>query len=207
MKSTVVLKTTATSVAAIVASTAAVNAQNVWEGFYAGLAVSSYSGDMGDSSVGSGSGGDYNYSAGRGAKFSIFGGHNWAVGSTGNTIVGFEIATGGGPSSSNDYIRVGLENVTDFKLRAGQSFGKTLVYGFAGVSTGALKVNGTGGGSNSVKFNSTGGLVGIGAAYAATDRFSVGLEYTHRSMGGFDYGSSSSDIKLNSIGLRGTFNF
>lgn len=208
MRIAVTIKTAATSVVAIVASTAAANAQNAWEGFYAGLGVNSFSGDVGSHPVT-----DDAYSTGKGANFSLFAGHNWAVGASGNTIVGVELATGSGPSGSTNVSGYGdaslsLQNITDFKLRAGQSFGKTLIYGFVGGSMGSIKLS-DGGESSGPKISTTGGIVGIGAEYMVTEQFSVGLEYVHREMSGIGYGEDygTGDIKLNSIGLRGAFNF
>jgi outer membrane immunogenic protein len=183
------IKMAATSVAALIAAGSTAQAQENWDGFYVGISAGNANGFLGDEST------SPDYDIDSGVVIGLFGGHNWAVGS-GNTIVGFEVAVQANDISSPDYK---LSNVIDLKARLGQSFGQTLVYGFAGYSTGSLLDE-----DEDVSYTSSGGNFGLGVEYKVNDRFSVGAEVMRRNLDSVGYYGSG---EINTASFRASLRF
>ncbi|NKB29088.1 MAG: outer membrane beta-barrel protein [Rhodobacteraceae bacterium] len=189
MKKSIVVSSAATSTLALLAASGSAHAQD-WSGFYGGVSLNYNSGD-----IVSGLSGSSDYGIG-GHNGSVFVGHNWNVGN-GNTVAGVELALSlgdvdmsySGPGS--DYLTI--SNIFDVKGRVGQSMGKTLVYGFAGLSFGTRS-------SVAGDYNISGTNVGIGVSHMINENFAVGAELMRLNMdGGYSaYGSA----KMNSASLR-----
>lgn len=179
---------TATSTLALVAATVSADAQD-WTGFYGGLSFSAHGGELGN-------GGSADYDVVSSQTVGVFAGHNWSFG-PGNTLVGVELAFSPGAIDSVDEYT--LEDSLDVKARLGQSFGKTMVYGFAGYSVGNTKDSG-----DDVNYFTSGTNVGIGVAHRVGDNMTLGLELMQRRMDvSPDYGSN----EVNTISFRATLDF
>jgi len=193
MKKSIVVSSATTSTLALLAASGSAHAQD-WSGFYGGVSLNYNSGD-----IATGLSGSSEYGIG-GHNGSVFAGHNWNVGN-GNTVAGVELAlslgdvdmsySGVGPGPGSDYLTI--SNIFDVKGRVGQSMGKTLVYGFAGLSVGTRDtVVGD--------YTISGTNVGIGVSHMINENFAVGAELMRRNMDGGHsaYGSA----KMNSASLR-----
>lgn len=89
---------------------------------------------------------------------------------------------------------VNTDSVTRLKLRAGYDLGRTLVYGTAGAAYLETSVG-----------DQTGAFIGVGAAYQATDRITVGAELLgHRFI---DIGDTDVDADATTFNLRASYRF
>lgn len=158
-----------------------------WAGAYGGVSLNRFSGEASD-------GGPYDYEPD--AAPGAFVGYNLQRG---------RIVFGGELSYSNTAMMIVdagdddfLNPVLDLRGRLGYSFGRTLVYGFAGYSRAKMTVNGV-----VDDATMTGTSYGLGVDFAVNKKVFVGLNYSIRNMsgtatsGGFDI---ETDVK--NLGLR-----
>ncbi len=201
MKTSTIIKGSATSVVALVAGSQAY-AQD-WTGMYAGVSAANNTGTSPYQPYVDDADG---YRVG-GRSFGVFAGVRWAA--TGNVILGLEAAISGpinadiqddGGSDPEDYM---LNGLTDIKISAGIPVGKALIYGFGGVSFGT----GTGY-SDSTVYTTSGGNLGIGIDYAINDNVSIGAEFIQRTMTGYTSGGNPDpNDPFQSVSLRASFSF
>lgn len=181
------------SVAALTAGSQIASAQD-WTGAYAGISVNSNSGTLPWSYPYD----DYKLESG--AVAGAFVGARWAAG---NFLVGTELAfqgaIGGDANGDSSYPEdYGFSSLIDLKLSLGKPIGRTLVYGFAGLSSGNVTAS-----SSGQNYTAFGANFGLGADYRVSDMFSVGAEYTHRIMSGYDTTNASNGT----LALRASFHF
>ena len=191
------------SVAALVAGSSAVSAQD-WSGFYAGL---SYGKTQGTSPIQ-----PYVYDEGYqvdGSAVGGFAGFRWNA--SDRVVMGLELALQGGVKEHESAGELGnadpytLRNLTDVKLSVGMPVGKALIYGFGGVSSAALDTTNDdysgATGANGVNY-------GLGVDYMVSEKMTVGAEFISRNMNGYTSGGNPDDISnLNSFSLRASFKF
>ena len=179
------ISASASTLALLAASSTAAVAEG-FDGAYVGLSVNSNGGYIGDGSTSP----DYDAA---GLSASAFAGYNFALGQS--MIAGVELSHSVSPVSSPDYR---MDTMIDLKARLGYSFGKTMIYGFAGASNATMT---NGGDSN---YNSTGSNFGVGVEHMVSDRLGLGLEMMRRDLSvSSDYG----DAKVDSIAFRATLRF
>ncbi len=181
------------SAAALVAGSHGALAQD-WTGPYVGVSVGTANGALPWSYP------DDNYLLEKGPVKGAFVGARME---TRGYLVGAEIAysghVGGDANGESSYPEdYGFSSIIDAKLSIGKPIGKSLVYGFAGLSTGS--VTGSSSGNNYTAF---GGNFGAGVDYMINDKFSVGAEYTRRVMSGYDTESANNGT----LALRASFHF
>lgn len=87
-----------------------------------------------------------------------------------------------------------INSITRGKLRAGYDLGRTLVYGTAGVAYVDTSFG-----------NQTGGFIGVGAAYQATDTITFGGEILQNRFN--NVGSTNNDIDATTFNLRVSYRF
>lgn len=121
--------------------------------------------------------------------YGVFGGYDYQFG---KGIVGAEVEYSGNDDLSVNGVDV--DNIARFKLRGGYDLGRTMVYATAGVS----KIETNFG-------DATSPVGGFGMEYAVSDRFGIGAEYLNENFE--DIGSTTADVKANSLSLRGTLRF
>lgn len=180
------------SVAALAAGSQLANAQD-FTGAYAGISANTNRGDFpwGDE--------DYKIVSDLGAG--AFVGTRWQ---SGNAVLGVELAYqgdigGDANEDSGSPEEYGFTNLVDMKFSVGTPVGKTLLYGFAGLSAGHVVAN-----SDSQNYNAVGANFGVGADYSLSETFSVGAEYTQRIMDGYD---NAINDKVGTFALRASFHF
>jgi outer membrane immunogenic protein len=177
----------ASTLALLAASSTTVVAEG-FDGFYAGASMSANSGFLGDNST------SPDYDVNSGMSGGLFAGHNWVLGN--NLVVGLEFAASIGEISSPDYT---MDQVWDVKARAGYSFGKSMVYGFAGMTQSNLSDI-----SGDVDYNSSGVNFGLGIEYMVTDKISIGAELMRRDLHSAGYYENA---KIDSASFRATLRF
>jgi outer membrane immunogenic protein len=158
-----------------------------WAGAYGGVSINRFGGDVNDSFL------TYDYEPD--AVLGAFVGYNLQRG---------RMVYGGELSYSNTSMMVNadgddfLNPVWDLRGRVGYSFGRTLVYGFAGYSRAAMNVNGV---VNDATIAGT--SYGLGVDFAVSKKVFVGLNYSIRNMSGTST-SGGFDIKtdVKNLGLR-----
>lgn len=178
------------SVAALAAGSQAASAQD-WSGAYAGISANANFGELPFNS-------DYKLE-----HNGVLGGFVGARWNSGKFVLGAELAlqgySGGDADEASSYpddYRLGP--MVDLKFSLGQPVGKTLIYGFAGVS--AANVD-----TAYNNYASFGANFGIGADYRVSDQFSVGAELTHRFMNGYE--NDSDYVGISTVALRASFHF
>lgn len=182
--------TAAAALTAALASTAAAQDAEQWEGFYAGARVNMNQLDVSGSAIGI----DPGFNAG------IFGGYNHAVGS--NFILGGELSYDS--ESSHDVfgpINIDLENNIGVRARGGYTFGNSMLYATAGYAWSDWNVGGLVSGSGD------GFVYGVGLETLLTENISTRFEYTRTDMrlSGGGVPSTSADINTFSVGLAYKF--
>jgi len=191
------------SVVALMAGAGQVQA-DPFDGFYAGVSVSSLSGrtPFGD---------DYidEYALDQDATFGAFVGMNRRIGG-GNMVIGAELAFQGFTPGDKEDIGnsvYGIASAIDLKGRVGTvvqagGVGPILLYGFGGVSV--LQTTNY----DNDSYSSTGLNYGLGAEMAVGENFTVGLEVLGRSVDSYN---GDSDPRQNTsheqISLRTAFRF
>ncbi len=148
-----------------------------WTGFYGGLNLG-YA-DIDGTGAADGDNGTYGVHAGYDYDF-------------GNFVLGAELEYDKTDVDLNGAATA--DNVARLKLRGGYDLGKTLIYATAG----AARVDTSLG-------NDTGGFVGVGMAYKATDSFTVGAELLEHRFD--DIGGTGVDADATTFNLRGSFRF
>lgn len=179
------------SVAVLAAGGQVANAQD-FTGAYAGISANSNQGDLPWN--------DADYQLEKSAVAGVFVGARWQAG---NVIVGAELAyqsgIGGDANEDSSYPEdYAFDRLIDMKLSIGKPVGQTLIYGFAGLSSGNVVAR-----SDGQNYTAVGANFGVGADYRVSDNFSVGAEYTHRVMSGYDHPSASNGT----LALRASFHF
>ncbi|MBL4806245.1 MAG: outer membrane beta-barrel protein [Rhodobacteraceae bacterium] len=164
------IATGAVSVAALVAASTAVTAQDFtgpYVGVFAGIPSGSYP-SVQDTTYGF----ETDFAAGGFVGFNLE--------SNRGTIYGFEIAMHG-TNLHDDDDDYDLQMLTDFKFKVGKSidaFGSSmLLYGFAGASVASATTD-----NLDYSYAAFGVNFGAGVEYMLSDTISVGLEHTQRSM-------------------------
>ena len=180
------------SVAALAAGSHAASAQD-WTGFYAGLSANSNYGDLPFVD----SGDDYTLESG--AVLGGFVGTRW---NAAGHIMGAELAFQGEIGASTTGDPYSFNSLVDAKLSFGTPVGNALVYGFAGISGG--KVSASGG---DYSYSAFGANFGVGADYRVSDNLSVGVEYTHRLLSGYDGENPNGSFNNGTLSLRASFHF
>lgn len=194
------VKTCLASVAALVAASDAVSAQD-WTGAYAGLSMNSNSGTSPAQPYVY----DEGYQMSSDPALGAFAGYRWGV--SDGLVMGVEVAMQGGigvdpPASEAPIDGYSFSNLIDAKLSIGTPVGKALVYGFAGVSSGILN------NPDNEDYSASGANYGIGIDYPVNDHFTVGLEYISRNMTGYTSGGNPDNLKnASTISLRTSFKF
>lgn len=166
-----------------------------WSGTYVGLSYGKTSADVDFSSTGA-----FDFENGKVAG--IYGGYLMQRGSF---VYGGELAYG---KVSDSFIPGGfgdddeIEFVLDLKARAGVAADRALFYGVLGYSQSNYIEPGT----PDYEIDLDGVAYGIGAEYAFSDRFVLGLEYLTRDLSGSSEGISA-DTNLDSVTLRAGISF
>ncbi|MBW4982486.1 porin family protein [Mameliella sp. CS4] len=147
-----------------------------WTGPYAGFSFGNMNAQGGGTSD-------------NGGVFGVYGGYDYDFG---DYVVGGEFEYQDG----NDFSLGGVDvdNIMRLKGRVGADFGRTLVYGTAGVAR-----------IDSSLGDATGPVGGVGLDYKVSDRFSIGGEALAHSFD--DVGGSGVDVDAQTYSLRATFRF
>jgi opacity protein-like surface antigen len=150
---------------------------NAWTGGYAGLDLGVARGELRGEDESA-------------LTYGVFGGYDYQFNN--GLVLGGEAEFQGNDDLTVDGVEV--DNVSRAKAKLGYAIDDLLVYGTAGVS----KVDTSLG-------DATAPVYGIGAEYMVTDRFGVGAEYLSENFE--DLGSSNTDLKSDTLNLRGTLRF
>ena len=168
-----------------------------WSGAYAGVSLARSAGEHHYSySYYNGSDGDYELN-----KATDLGLHVGYRLDQGNYVLGAELAytkLGTAEAGWPDYH---YDKLLDLKLSAGYKIGSALTYLTVGASAAKFDSDGP---KDTVK----GGLVGLGIAYALTDKFTIGGEFNVRELTG-DEIDEYKDFKahVKTFELRASYNF
>lgn len=180
-----------TSIIALTAGCSDAIAGEGFEGLYLGLGLSANSGVTANGSTSP----DYSFSGQTIGHAFI--GANMVFDS--GFVVGAEAAMSMGAIVDADAYET--SRLIDVKLKAGQTFGSSMVYGFAGATLGDVSDAGADGDMN---YASSGGIFGIGYERIVSDRFSIGAEIGRRVMNvSDDYQTGSHTFAA----VRGIFRF
>jgi outer membrane immunogenic protein len=126
----------------------------------------------------------------------------------GDIVMGAELSVqsriGGDADGNGDSEDYAFSMLTDTKLSVGKPFGNALVYAFGGVSGTKMVAS-----SDDRGYSAFGANLGIGVDYMMSDSFSVGAEYTHRFMSGYEDRDQYdvSGAKASTVSLRAAFRF
>lgn len=169
------MKHLALSCAIAVLSPLAVNAETAtptnWSGFYGGVSVSKFSGDV---TVLSGGVITNQVDMVSETVGGVFAGYNWQ---NGHWVFGGELAYSNPDQAAVGYPNSLLQDVADVKLRAGYATGKVMFYGVAGLSWSTFV-------DASTSYDQSGTNYGIGIDYALGKHAVLGLEYLKRDLSG-----------------------
>lgn len=187
--------TGALSLAALAVGTDAALAQD-WTGTYAGLSLNSNSGST-PWNAGTG----YNdYKLSNKAIAGAFIGNRW---NAGGSVMGVELdlsQSGLDADALDNGDIYSMGSLVDAKVSVGMPMGKTMVYGFAGLSSSSLY-------AADETYKVWGTNIGLGADYMVSDTMSVGLEVMNRQwQHGYDPDSIGNGSNT-SVALRASFHF
>lgn len=159
-----------------------------WSGFYGGISVSKYSGDITLLSGGAVINQADMVSETVGGAFA---GYNWQKG---NWVFGGELAYSNPNQAVSGFPGATLEDVFDVKARVGYATGNALFYGVIGRSWSTFS-------EALISIDQSGMNYGIGVDYALGKHTILGLEYLNRDLSG---GNLASTIKsdADSISVR-----
>lgn len=159
-----ILNTLAAATALTATLSHGVQAQDAlaWQGFHAGLQVSSVDPDITGSSI----------DADRAGGYGLFAGYDHALGD--NWVVGGELSYGrSGDHTVSPAVGIALENAITLSARAGYAFGGTLVYGRLGFQQ--MDVTPT---TGAIDWTAEGAVFGLGVEQMLSENISARLEYT-----------------------------
>jgi len=174
-----------------------------WSGFYAGVSAGAFFGDVPTVYI---DGEDSSYYTVQGVTPGVFVGfqeqadNGLVWGAEAAYFAGTD-AGQGADGDSSDLSQYGLQGTIDVKLKAGMDMGGALVYGFAGVSAQEYLYS-------SESYVALGANVGAGVELKMTDHISLGLEYTHRFLQGFDQNNDEpTSVANDTFALRASYSF
>ena len=180
----------------------AASAQSAWDGSYAGLSFSTFSGENA-----------YDYDPVQefdlsGKMTGVFFGHSWAFN---KFVLGGEIALSAGDVFEEDFEnQYEYDTLLDLKLRLGYDAGKFMPYGLIGMSYTNLSVEEEDNIFREFEQLQSGFLTGLGFDFAVNDQFRLGAELTSRK---FDFEAPfiarlpEVEGTIKSISLRASYNF